>query len=141
MPSALFPDPPRELPGQRGIKIALRAVHVLCAGVLTATYLLDLGAEPEPIAAAREAWFSATIASGGAILALDLYQSAAFLLQVRGAVLLAKLACVASLGALGDAAGYALAGVVLVSVVSSHAPSRWRYKVLVPGVRGSRSAG
>lgn len=143
MSSALFPDPPRELPGQRLIKICLRAVHVLCVGLLTATYLLELGAEPERLAAARETWLTATIASGGAILTLDLYQSGAFLLQARGAVLFLKLGCLLFLSHLGDAAGVVLAGLIVISVISSHAPSRWRYRVLIGAgrVRGADTPG
>ncbi|MCB9902922.1 MAG: hypothetical protein H6831_00795 [Planctomycetes bacterium] len=143
MPSILFPDPPRELPGQRLIKISLRAVHVLCVGVLTATYLLDLGTNPQRLAEARETWLAATVATGSTILALDLYQSGAFLLQVRGAVLFLKLGCLLFLARMGDAAGYVLAALVLVSVISSHAPSRWRYRVLVGGgrVRGADTPG
>ena len=36
--SVLFPDPPRNLPGRRGLKITLRAIDVLCAGALVDAY-------------------------------------------------------------------------------------------------------
>jgi len=143
MGSILFPDPPREFPGQRVLKISLRAVHVLCAGLLTATHLLDLGADPGRLAGARETWLVATIASGGAILALDLFQSGAFLLQTRGAVLYLKLGCLLFLTRMGDAAGYVLAALIVISVISSHAPSRWRYRVWIGAgnVRGADTRG
>jgi len=141
--SLLFPDPPREVPGHRGIKISLRAAHVLCVGLLTALYLIDIGADAERLDAARRVWLWATIGSGGAILVLDLYQSAAFLLQLRGAVLILKLACVAGLQRMGDATGWVLAALVIVSVISSHAPSRWRYRVLIGSgrIKGADSRG
>ena len=134
--AALFPDPPREFPGQRLLKVSLRAAHVLCAGVFAATYVLD-----EPTA--RDAWLVATVASGGAILAADLYQSAAFLLQTRGLVLLAKLVVVAALPHSGSAAPWLVSALVVGSVLSSHAPSRVRYFVWVGRgrVKGDESRG
>lgn len=121
----LLPAEPRRLPGHRGLKVCLRAVHTLAAGVLVGAWLLDA---PDP---ARATWLWATIASGAAMLLLDLVESGAFLLQLRGAVLLAKLALLAGLPMYGNAGGEVLAGLFLVAVVSSHAPSRWRYLVLL----------
>jgi hypothetical protein len=141
--SVLFPDPPRQFPGNRAVKISLRAVHVLCVGMLTASYLLDLGGSPERLAEVRETWLAATIASGGAILTLDLFQSGAFLLQTRGAVLYLKLGCLVFLSRMGDAAGPVLAALIVISVISSHAPSRWRYRVWIGAgrVRGADTPG
>ena len=44
----LFPETPRRMPGHRAIKIVLRAVHTLCAGVLVGAYLLVAGFVVEP---------------------------------------------------------------------------------------------
>ncbi len=76
----LFPEQPRALPGRRGLKVALRAAHVLCAGILVGSYVFDAEA------ALKSSWTLATVASGMAILLLDLHESAAFLFQVRGLV-------------------------------------------------------
>ena len=123
--SLLSPDPPRAFPGRRGVKVALRAVHVLCAGVLAGAWIAGAGAE------ARATWLLAAVTSGGALLAVDLHESAVFLVQVRGLVLLGKLAALGLALSLPAAAPWILAGLVLASVLSSHAPSRVRYRLLV----------
>jgi hypothetical protein len=134
---ALFPAEPRGFRGRRALKVALRAAHVLCAGVLTGAYVL--GASE----AARHGWLWAAVGSGGAILLLDLHESAAFLLQLRGFVMAAKLALLALLPLFAPHEAWVLAGLVLGSVASSHAPAAFRYRVLVGGsrVRGGQSRG
>ncbi|MFO1077633.1 MAG: hypothetical protein U1E73_07890 [Planctomycetota bacterium] len=121
----LLPDRPRDFPGRRGMKIALRAVHVLCAGIFVGAHVFAATADD------RTAWCAATVVSGGMLLLLDLHESAAFLLQVRGAVVLAKLAGVAALPWLDGARQPVLATLFLVAVASSHAPAKVRYHLLV----------
>ena len=58
MRSILFPSEPRSLPGRRGLKICLRAAHVLCAGILVGSYVF--GAD----ASLKTSWMLATVASG-----------------------------------------------------------------------------
>lgn len=123
--SILFPDPPRELPFRRGLKVSLRAAHVLCAGITTGAFVLGVADD------ARRAWLTATIASGTAILLLDLHESAAFLVQVRGLVLALKLGLLALALSWPAAAPWLLGGLIVLSVLSSHAPSRVRYFVLL----------
>ena len=119
------------------MKICARAVHVLCAGVFAATYLLDVPGEP------RETWCSAAVVTGLLLLSLDLFESGAFLLQVRGLFLLAKVALLATLPVAGEAASWIVSAVVVGSVISSHAPSKVRYFVVFrrPGVRASDTRG
>ena len=133
----LFPDPPREFKARRAVKISARAVHVLCAGVMVGAYLLPADG------ASQNTWFAATVATGLVLLFLDLHESGAFLLQVRGMVVIGKLGVVAALPVLGAAAGYVLAAVLMLSVVMSHAPSRVRYFVVFGRgrVKGARSKG
>ena len=133
----IFPETPRRMPGHRGIKISLRAVHTLCAGVLVGAYLLDAAA------ADRAWWLWAAVGTGCAMLLLDLVESGAFLLQVRGAVLLTKVMLVLGIGYYGEHAGAVLAGLFVLAVISSHAPSKLRYFVLVGGdrIKGATSKG
>jgi hypothetical protein len=136
----LFPSEPRALGPRRGIKIVLRAVHVLCAGILTGAFVLEVAA------AFREPWLAATVASGVALLLLDLHESGAFLLQVRGLVVafkVATLGALLALPALEAAAPWILAVLVLLSVIFSHAPSKVRYHVFLFGdrVSGARTKG
>jgi len=110
--------------------------------VLSAAGLLGAHAfEVQPATAAP--WLHATLLTGVLLLLLDLHESAAFLLQVRGLIVILKLALVGVLPWLGSYGTWALAAIVLVSVVSSHAPGRVRYFLLVGGSRitGGRSKG
>jgi hypothetical protein len=118
MRALLFPDPPRSFPGRRLVKIVLRAAHVVSAALCLGAYAYDM--------ADRVPWLVAAIVSGTLILALDLHESAAFLLEVRGMVVTAKLVALALLPVGG---AWLLAAVVFVSVVSSHAPSSVRHRV------------
>lgn len=119
----LFPSPPRDFQGKRWVKICLRAIHVVfVAGLFGAVVFASQKQGP---------WLLGTILSGVAILLLDLHGSAAFLLQVRGLIVLVKISAVLALPFLGASAPWLLGGLVVVSVVSSHAPSRFRYFMLL----------
>ena len=121
----LFPERPREFRARRTIKIALRALHVGCAALLLGSHAF--GAGPE----VRSAWLAATAGSGILLLMLDLHASAAFLLQVRGAVLLSKLLLLAWVVADPGPSPWPLGVLLVVSVLSSHAPSSVRYRLLL----------
>jgi hypothetical protein len=133
----LFPEPPRDFSGRRAWKIVLRAFHVLFSGVVLGGYVLA------PSSDQPQGWFAAALVSGIVLLAVDLHESAAFLLQVRGLVILIKVGLLAALPVLGSAAAWVLCGITLVSAVSSHAPSKFRYFLLVGRDRltGGRSKG
>jgi hypothetical protein len=120
MRTLLFPDPPRSFPGRRSLKIVLRGVHVVCAAFCLGAYAFDT--------AERLPWLVAAIVSGLLIVALDLHESAAFLLEVRGLVVMGKVVALALLPAGG---AWLLAAIVFVSVVSSHAPSSVRHRVVL----------
>lgn len=132
----IFPAEPRSFRGRRGVKVLLRSLHVLCAGILTGAYLFDAGAR------SRSSWLLASVATGLLILLLDLHESGTFLLQVRGLVVVGK---IGTLGALPLFAGYevwVLSSVVVGSVLISHAPSRIRYFVVGgSGRRGAETKG
>ena len=133
----LFPEEPRPLPGRRVLKILFRAVHVLFAGILAGSYVFDVEA------AQRAPWFSGTVASGLLILLLDLHESGAFLLQVRGMVVMGKLLVLFLLPWLTGWEAEVLGLLVLISVLSSHAPSSFRYFVVIGRgrVKASRTKG
>jgi hypothetical protein len=84
--------------------------------------------------ALRASWLWATVGSESLLLALDLHETAALLLQVRGAFVLAKLVVVGLLPALPGMEPWILCGLVLASVAMSHAPAGVRYRPLAgPG--------
>lgn len=121
---------------QRGLKISLRAAHVLGAGVVTGGVVFGVASEE------LEGWLLLLVVAGVLVLTLDMVESPAFLIQTKGVVVLAKLAILAWI-VLGEGEDWLLAPIMFVSVVSSHAPSSVRHRVLVFGdrVRGSRSNG
>jgi len=132
-----FPDQPRSFAGRRALKIVLRALHVLCVGVFVGAHVL--AAEQ----AACEMWLWWTILSGCALLLLDLHESGTFLLQVRGLVIVAKLIVVGFVASSEGRHPWVLGALLVVSVISSHAPSSVRY-YMVFGARdltGSQSRG
>ena len=131
----LFPDPPRGFAGRRATKIVLRGAHVLCAGIYLGAFVF--GVEP----AARESWFWALLVTGGLLLLLDLHETAAFLLETRGLVVLGKIVLLALLPWFDAAQAWVLGGLVLLSVLSSHAPAAVRHRVVVRGIRGSQTRG
>ena len=134
MKTLLFPDEPRSFRGRRALKILFRAFHVLCAGVLVGAHVLGAGAGP---------WLGATIATGSLILLLDLHETAAFVLQVRGLIVLAKLSLLAALPWFEGGEVWVLGFLLVGSVLSSHAPAKFRHRQLFGrgAVTGSTSSG
>ncbi|NIM00593.1 MAG: hypothetical protein GTN89_06945 [Acidobacteria bacterium] len=79
-----------------------------------------------------------------ALLLLDLHESCVFLLQVRGYLVILKIAVLGLVPRLDPTvAAWVLGVLVVVSVLSSHAPSRVRYAVPIGGsaFRGARTKG
>jgi hypothetical protein len=137
LPAFLFPAEPRFFAGQRWVKIVLRALHVLASGVAAGAYLVEA---PDPV---RTHWLVALSATGMAMLLFDLFETGAFLLQVRGLVVLAKIVLLGALPLCGPAQGWILAALLGISVVSSHASSKVRY-VMVFGrgrIKGAETKG
>ncbi len=132
--SFLFPDPPRAFRGRRTLKILLRAVHVLCIALLVGAAAFrpdDLGIH---------LW--TTIGSGALILLLDLHETAAFLFQVRGLIVVAKIAALGTFHLLSaDGRLWLLGGLALLSVVSSHAPGSIRHRVVFGKAQGAQTSG
>lgn len=106
------------------MKITLRAAHVLCAGVVTGSYLLSVA---DPV---RSHWMIAAAATGAAMLLLDLQETAVFLLQLRGLIVVIKIGLLGALPFFGPWQGRMLAALVGLSVLSSHASSKFRYFVV-----------
>ena len=117
----LIPPEPRSYPGRRWVKMVARAAHVIVSGIYLGAFVFKV--QPE----SRWPWFVATLLSGLLIVCLDLFESGGFLLQLRGLVVAGKMVLLALVPAFGAAGVWVLAATALVSVISSHAPSRVRY--------------
>jgi hypothetical protein len=117
----LIPAEPRYWRGQRWAKVTARAVHVVLSGIYLGAFVFNI----EP--GSRWPWFLATLFSGLLIVCLDLYESGAFLLQLRGLVMALKLLALGLVPVFGKAGVWVLAAIAFVSVISSHATSGFRY--------------
>lgn len=120
----LIPAEPRRYAGQRLVKVLARSAHVVLAGIYLGAFVFHV----DPVT--RWPWFLATLLSGVLMICLDLFESGAFLLQLRGLVVAVKLVLLGLLPLFGAAGVWVLAGVAFFSVISSHASSGWRYYLI-----------
>ena len=117
----LAPDTRRTFPGLRPVRTLTRSLHIPAFGVVIGAWWLG-----EP-AAAGVPW-AVTVVTGAVLLGLFLFESAVFLLELRGVAVIAKLAALATLPHLSVAAGTALLVVLAVGAsVASHMPGRYRH--------------
>lgn len=120
----LMPEVPRRLPWADRLELPLRVVHIAAMAVV-------LGATPY-VSDRRALRFAILpmVASGLALLGCELARSAAFFLQTRGVLTLAKFALI-TLGALLPASRFAwyLAATAL-AVLGAHLPESAKTRVL-----------
>ena len=75
----------------------------------------------------------ATLATGAALMALEVYGTPIWLVQVRGVATFAKLVLVASVAVFWEWRVALLTIVAVIGVVTSHMPGRYRYYSLLHG--------
>ena len=121
MKRALFPDPPRGFPGRRWVNIGLRTLHLVGVAGMGGGWLY--GAEPS----AWQPYLWLVLATGLAMVALELAATCLWLLQLRGLAVVAKLGLVALALHRPDATPWLLVGVIVLSSVFAHAPADVRY--------------
>lgn len=117
----LFPDPRRHLPHSRWWNIAARTIHLAATGTLLGGHVF--GAEE---AALRPLLWLA-IASGGALIALELYPSAHWAHQVCALFVYAKLGALCLVPFLWEQRVPLLIGALAVASVGAHAPRTVRH--------------
>jgi hypothetical protein len=116
---------PRDPPRIRGLRTSLRTVHIIAFSALYGGHLYGVAAERLVPA------LIATIATGGAFVALELYSAPVWLVQIRGVATLVKLLLVAGVAAFWDWRIVLLTIVTVIGVVVSHMPGRYRYYSLL----------
>ena len=121
----LFPGQPRNFRYRRAILSVLRALHILCTGVLIGGHIFNQS--PEVI----EPWLYASVLSGLAIFATDLHASMAVLFELRGLLLLLKIALLLLIPLFWQLRIPLLITVLFIGAVGSHMPKHWRHKVLL----------
>lgn len=114
---------------RRALGIAFRTVHIASFGALLGGQLF--GVDPERLAP----WLLATVLSGGALVALELASTGAWLTTVKGLVVVVKLALLAATAVVPEHRVTILFLVVVLASVSSHMPARYRHHQLVAAWR------
>lgn len=117
----LFPLESRGFPGGRWLRVGLRSLHLLGTAGVGGGFLY--GAPPE----AWLPWLWLTVASGAAMMALELWSNGVWIVQMRGLAMLLKLALLALAVWLGEPRADLLIAVILISGIIAHAPARLRY--------------
>jgi hypothetical protein len=121
----LAPDPPRRVPHERAWNVGLRTVHLMAFGVLLGGHYWGVAAE------ALLPALGFTVASGAALMGLELYKSLHWLFLGKGLFVLAKLALLLAVPVFWEARVPLLLAVVAMSSVGAHMPARYRhYSVL-----------
>jgi len=129
-------ETPRPLPGVRPLRTTLRTAHTLAFAALYGGHVYGIAAER-----LRPA-LVATVASGLALMALEMYRTPVWPVQLRGLAAFAKLALVAAVGLWWNARVALLSAAIVIGGVASHMPGRYRYYSVLHGrVVGATEAG
>ena len=109
------------------MRTTLRTGHLLTFGILYGGHVY--GVPRDQLLPA----LVGTVATGGALMALELYRSPVWPFQVRGLATFCKLLLTASVALWWDARLWSLTAAVIVGGVSSHMPGRYRYYSVLHG--------
>lgn len=120
----------RSPPLVRWVRTIVRSLHIPAIGlVLGAWWLGDMRA-------AQGTVMVAAALTGLGLGVLFFWQSRLWLLEVRGAVVIAKVAALSALPYLGHTAGlWLLLAVAFIASVASHMPGNWRHMRLDQALR------
>ena len=127
----LFPPEKRQWRGSRAARITLRTVHLLSFSVLFGGHIFGL---PK---AELAAWLYWTIFSGAGLIALELWGSFDWALQLAGGLTLAKLAVLGLTLAFWGHRIALLTLVMIIGSVGSHMPAALRHRHFLPSSRNS----
>jgi len=115
------------LPGVRTLRTALRTAHLAAFGALYGGHIY--GIEASRLLPA----LLATVASGGALMTLEIVRNPIWILQIRGLATFVKIALVASVAFAWNASVLLLTFAIVIGGVISHMPSRYRYYSIIHG--------
>ena len=119
----------RTFPGRRAVRVISRTAHIVCLAVLLGGHFFEAPKER------LLPWLYGVIATGGVLMATDLWQSWRWFREVRGAATVAKVALLSLVPIFWHARVFILIAVVVIGSVVSHMPGRYRYWVIGQGPR------
>lgn len=117
----LLPEPRRRLRHARAWNVGARTLHLAATGVLLGGHYF--GVESDTLLP----WLYAAIASGAAMLAVELYSSFDWLTEVGGLAVVLKLGLLCVIPFAWGARVPLLFAVVILASVGSHMPGRYRH--------------
>ena len=138
--SVLFPEPPRVIPAHRALSVTLRTAHLMTFGTLVGGHVF--GVDPARLAP----FLVATLATGAALMALELASTCAWLVMGKGVAVLLKLGLLLMVPLFWEHRVALLLAIIVVASVGAHMPSRFRHYSLLarrtvePAPRRSRDA-
>jgi len=109
------------LPSARVVRTTLRTTHLVAFGALYGGHVYAVDASRLQPA------LYATLASGAALMTLEIVRHPIWVVQVRGLATFVKIALVASVAVAWDARVWLLTAVIVIGAVVSHMPGRYRY--------------
>ncbi|MDH3210993.1 MAG: hypothetical protein OEM05_00740 [Myxococcales bacterium] len=113
--------------GARAVRTSLRTTHVVAVAALYGGHVFAVAAERLAPA------LYAAVATGAVLMAFEIYRAPVWCVQVRGAATTLKLALVAGVAVFWEWRVLLLTVAMVIGVVTSHMPGRWRYRSLLHG--------
>jgi hypothetical protein len=123
----LCPEPPRRLPAQRLLGVALRTAHLLTVGTLLGGHVFGVDAE--------RLWpfLVGAILTGVGMITLELASTCAWLLAGKGLAVLLKLGLLLLIPPFWEHRVIILVAVTVVAGFGSHMSARFRHYSLLTG--------
>ena len=126
----------RPVPYMRAVRTTLRALHLIAFGALYGGHVYGIAAERLLPA------LLATVASGAALMSLEMYHTPLWLVQIRGLATVVKIVLVAAVGLFWPWRVWLLTLAIVIGGVVSHMPGRYRYYSVIHGrVLGEQESG
>lgn len=122
----LFPEPPRRIRAHRAISIALRTAHLMTFGTLLGGHMFDVDHSR------LLPFLLATVATGAALMALEMASTCAWLFMGKGITVLLKLLVLSMVPLFWEQRILVFLVVVVIASVGSHMPARFRHYSLLP---------
>jgi len=116
----LFPPQPRQFRGERWVNIGLRCAHLTGVAGIGGGFLFEL----EP--ASWAAYWHLTLATGVVLSLIYLWSTAAWLLELKGTVIMLKNILLGLALAVPEVRGELFVVIIVISGLIAHAPARVR---------------